>query len=77
MRGRPTSLGLAWTRARTESSVRILTLDTNKYYLLPLTLITTITPLGLLGLVTVWRRQSPVSQYITDMPLTLVTLGVT
>ena len=36
MRGRPTSLGLAWTQARTESSVRILNLDTNKYYLLPL-----------------------------------------
>ena len=78
MRGRPTSLGLAWTRARTESSVRILTLDTNKYYLLPLTLITTITPQGAPG-AGHWLAEtvSGVTTHLslTDMPLTSVTRG--
>ena len=77
MRGRPTSLGLAWTRARTESSVRTPTLDTNKYYLLPLTPITTITPPGAPGAghgVAETVSGVTIHLSLTDMPLTFVTL---
>ena len=77
MRGRPTSLGLAWTRARTESSVRTTTLDTNKYYLLPLTPITTITPPGAPGAghgVAETVSGVTIHLSLTDMPLTFVTL---